>query len=121
MSVNATLSLMDITLRTGAGGKGGEGGDGQYGAIGGIGGTGGLGAGAGSGTVPSCNGGAGGVGGSGGKGGGGRGGHSIAIAYTGDAPLDNVTFETGTPGKGGLGANEAGNGQPGIKADKQQF
>jgi hypothetical protein len=120
VSVNATLSFTDITLRTGVGGKGGEGGDGQDGGIGGIGGTGGLGAGAGSGTFPACNGGAGGVGGFGGKGGGGRGGHSIAIAYTGDTPPD-ATFETGTSGEGGSGADEAGNGQPGIKADKQQF
>lgn len=117
ISLNASLTFKDVTLRVGAGGKGGEGGEGQSGGVGGIGGFGGFAAAA---TFEGCGGGRGGNGGFGGKGGGGRGGHTIAIAYTGDTPPD-ATFETGAPGEGGLGANEAGNGQPGIKADKQQF
>jgi hypothetical protein len=117
ISLNAKLSFTELTLKTGAGGIGGEGGDGQ---IGGVGGTGGLGGALTTGTQKGCVGGEGGSGGAGGKGGGGRGGHSIAIAYMGDSPPD-ATFETGTPGEGGLGLDMAANGKPGVKADTQQF
>ena len=119
ISVSASLTLTDVTMKVSTGGKGGDGGDGQNGSIGGIGGFGGAAA---AGTFKGCSGGDGGVGGFGGKGGGGRGGHSLGIAFTGgSAPTSGFTVEPGVKGMGGLGADEPGNGMPGVQAETQEF
>jgi hypothetical protein len=119
VSVGASLTLTDVTMKVSVGGKGGDGGDGQNGSVGGFGGIGGAGV---SGTFKGCTGGEGGVGGFGGKGGGGRGGHSLGIAYMGgSAPTSGFTVELGMPGPGGAGAEGAGMGMPGVQADTQQF
>lgn len=111
-SVNASVALTDVRLSSGTGGDGGEGGDGQDGGTGGVGGLGGVG----NGTLPACDGGKGGVGGFGGKGGGGRGGHSVGIAFLGTQPTaTNVTYNLGTAGQGGPGADAAGQGAPGTQ------
>jgi hypothetical protein len=112
-SVNAEVTLDDVSLTTGSGGGGGEGGDGQTGGAGGVGGLGGLG----SGTFNACGGGQGGQGGFGGKGGGGRGGVSVGIAHIGNAPTGKFTFKGGAFGKGGAGADAVGAGADGIKAE----
>jgi hypothetical protein len=117
--LNATVSIMNVSMTTGAAGKGGNGGDGQYGGVGGVGGIGGAGA---QGTLKGCTGGEGGPGGFGGKGGGGRGGHSIGIAFSGSEPkIDDATYTLGSPGAGGAGLDMATNGGPGVAAEKQSF
>jgi hypothetical protein len=119
ISMNATLTFDAVILKIGAAGNGGEGGDGQDGGLGGLGGAGGAGT---AGTFPACNGGNGGGGGAGGKGGGGRGGHAIGIAFMGIAPpSDGASITPGTAGMGGLGADAAGNGQPGVQGEMQKF
>lgn len=119
VSINATLSFTNVALTAGVAGKGGDGADGQFGGIGGDGGLGGAQA---PGTPKGCVGGIGGYGGAGGKGGGGRGGHSIGLAFMGAAPsMSGVTFTKGAEGQGGLGFDAAGNGQPGVLADTQEF
>jgi hypothetical protein len=121
LSLGSTLTFVGVTLTTGAGGKGGDGGVGQDGGFGGPPGTGGTATGM-NGLNPGCNGGPGGSGGKGGKGGGGTGGHSIAIAFTGAAPAKSGWMAaTGAFGAGGLGADPAGAGAPGVKADIQVF
>lgn len=118
ISLNATLTLTKVMLKTGAGGKGGDGGDGQGGGAGGLGGIGGTG----MGTSPGCSGGQGGPGGIGGMGGGGRGGHSVGIASAGAAPTSSdSSFQVGGPGLGGAGADMAGGGAPGVQAEQQEF
>jgi hypothetical protein len=73
-------------------------------------------------TPNACSGGQGGQGGVGGKGGGGRGGSSIAIAHLGSAPVtDGSTYTLGQPGKGGAGADAAGTGADGTKANVQEL
>jgi hypothetical protein len=119
ISAGASLTLTDVTMRVSTGGNGGDGGDGQNGSVGGLGGYGGAPA---AGTIKGCTGGEGGAGGFGGKGGGGRGGHSLGIAFTGgSAPTSGFTVEPGTKGMGGLGADDAGNGMPGVQAETQEF
>ncbi|WP_437713050.1 PGRS family protein [Sorangium sp. So ce448] len=120
VSLDATLTFDDVSLKTGRGGRGGNGGPGQEGGIGGIGGPGG--------TVPDgiqslnagCAGGPGGKGGIGGIGGGGIGGHSLGIAFRGSPPpTDGLTIATGEPGPGGNGDGDSA--AAGIKADTQEF
>jgi len=119
ISVNASLTLTDVTMKVSAGGKGGDGADGQNGSIGGLGGLGGAAA---AGTFKGCSGGEGGVGGFGGKGGGGRGGHSLGLAYMGGvAPTSGFTVELGMAGPGGAGLEAAGSGMPGVQAELQEF
>jgi hypothetical protein len=116
VSLGASFLFTNVELISGQAGDGGEGGDGQGGGIGGDGGAGGLGDSTAPSTLKACNGGGGGQGGSGGKGGGGRGGHSVGIAYVGTLPsLDGVTITTpSAAGMGGLGADDTGNGEPGV-------
>jgi hypothetical protein len=122
VSLGASLSFTEVKLTAANGGIGGEGGYGQGAAPGGNGGIGGPGDLSSPITSKACSGGEGGAGGTGGKGGGGRGGHSLGIAFTGAPPqTDGVTITTGTPGKGGPGADMAGQGADGVKADTQAF
>ncbi|WP_437875740.1 PGRS family protein [Sorangium sp. So ce513] len=122
LSLNATLSFDEVTLKTGRGGAGGKGGEGQEGGDGGAGGPGG--------TTPegatalhdACGGGAGGKGGRGGPGGGGRGGHAIGIAYKGAVPsTQGAAIELGEAGPGGAGANAEGEGAAGVQSEVQAF
>ncbi|WP_438033123.1 PGRS family protein [Sorangium sp. So ce204] len=122
VSLSATLSFEDVTLKTGRGGAGGKGGAGQEGGAGRAGGPGG--------TKPegatalniACAGGAGGKGGVGGPGGGGRGGHAIGLAYKGTVPsVQGAAIELGEAGTGGTGANAEGEGAVGVKAEVQAF
>jgi hypothetical protein len=122
VSVDASVIVIDTTLRVGTGGRGGKGGDLQPGGSGGQPGLGGNGF---SGSNPACSGGMGGKGGNGGPGGGGRGGHALALAYKGSRPLDTglLTF-AGTAGEGGLSGNEnvaMNPGEAGIAATEQEF
>lgn len=118
VSLNAKLTLKNVTLQAGKGGDGGNGSSGKAGALGGGGGAGGMSSGL-SGSKPGCKGGDGGQGGDGGFGGGARGGHSTGIAYTGDAPPvgEDVTSNAGTAGIGGT-SNPAmpTDGSPGTAA-----
>lgn len=116
VSIESSLELDDVVLRTGTGGDGGDGGLGQTGGMGGLGGLGGV-----LFAAPSCGGGAGGPGGRGGDGGGGQGGHSLGIAHTGTAPVETaVTYELGSPGIGG-GMQPPDRGADGVGAEKQTF
>jgi len=119
ISVNATLTLTDVTLHAGSGKNGGAGGDFQPG--GGF----GMGAAGGGPSAPGCSGGNGGQGGNGGPGGGGRGGHSIGLAYTGDAPAISEDVISvggfGDGGKGGTNSIKGNDGQPGTAAKTQKF
>lgn len=123
MSLDATLTFINVSLGAGNGGAGGDGGQGQDGGNGGSPGAGGKATGLS--LNPGCAGGAGGFGGKGGKGGGGTGGHSIALAYMGKAPpMAGVTFAKGMAGMGGVGDNSNGNsgdGAAGVAADMQVF
>ena len=115
LSVASTLTLDACTVVSANGGDGGGGASGQ------AGGSGGAGA---AGDVKGCNGAAGGTGGSGGGGGGGAGGDSIAVAYTGTAPMQiNATATTtGNAGKGGVGgAGQGQNGAAGVAASSMGF
>ena len=119
ISVNASITMTDVTMKVSTGGKGGDGADGQNGSFGGLGGLGGNPA---AGTVKGCNGGEGGSGGFGGKGGGGRGGHAIGLAFTGGSPpTSGFTVEPGGAGPGGAGLDAAGMGMPGVQAESQAF
>jgi hypothetical protein len=124
VSYKASLTLAEVTLKTGNGGNGGAGGDLQKGGGGGLGGSGGLDLGI-AGVKPGCKGGDGGNGGDGGPGGGGRGGHAIGLAYAGPAPtigMEQITV--GTPGMGGPGGNKnlkANQGAGGLAAQVQVF
>jgi hypothetical protein len=119
ISVNASLTLTDVTMKVSTGGKGGDGADGQNGSFGGLGGLGGAPA---AGTFKGCSGGEGGTGGFGGKGGGGRGGHAIGLAFVGGtAPTSGFTVEPGVAGPGGAGLDAAGSGMPGVQAESQEF
>ncbi|WP_437296031.1 PGRS family protein [Sorangium sp. So ce426] len=120
ISVDASLTFDDVSLKTGRGGRGGNGGPGQEGGSGGLGGLGG--------TLPTgvedlkagCAGGPGGKGGNGGIGGGGIGGHSLGIAFRGTPPpATGLTITTGEPGPGGNGDGDSA--AAGIKADTQEF
>lgn len=120
VSLDATLTFDDVSLKTGRGGRGGNGGPGQEGGSGGLGGLGG--------TLPTgvedlkagCAGGPGGKGGNGGIGGGGIGGHSLGIAFRGTPPpASGLTIATGEPGNGGNGDGDSA--AAGIKADTQEF
>jgi hypothetical protein len=115
ISLNASMSLTQVTITTGAGADGGGGAFGQSGAPGGPGGPGGDPPNAG--TKAGCSGGKGGNGGGGGPSGGGRGGHSIGIAFQATAPVtETVTVTVGAVGQGGLGApgNPGGDGAEGM-------
>jgi hypothetical protein len=104
-SVGATISLVDCTLTAGKGGTGGAGGDAQSGGLGGLAGLGGNPSGQ-AGSKGACAGGSGGQGGDGGPGGGGLGGPSIAIAFTGTAPVQmSVAITAGNAGVGGIGGD----------------
>jgi hypothetical protein len=100
LSVDATLTLTDVSLAAGGGGPGGAGAAGQPGGSGGQPGLAGAGGGA-------CAGGQGGQGGDGGDSGGGLGGYSIALAFTGTAPTEMGTTmaSAGAPGPGGAGGD----------------
>lgn len=116
------VTLVDVTVKAGAGGMGGAGDSGQEGMEGGTEGGPGTGSGA-------CSGGAGGKGGQGGAGGGGRGGPSVAIAYVGDPPTeqgDNQVDAAATPAAGGDGGdggvgNTGGPGAEGATAARLAF
>lgn len=102
VSLNATVTMTGGSIRAGNGGKGGTGGDGQSGGKGGDGGQ--AGDDNNDDEASACDGGKGGRGGDGGPGGGGLGGHSLAIAFTGSAPvLTEVSLDIGMPGDGGPG------------------
>jgi len=122
VSLKASLTLKEVTLRTGNGGSGGAGGDRQVGGDPGADGAGGIKV---AGLQAGCDGGKGGPGGDGGAGGGGRGGHAIGLAYTGTAPaIDMKQITVGTAGKGGLGgSNNVKNNQgaDGVAAPMQEF
>ncbi|WP_437939883.1 PGRS family protein [Sorangium sp. So ce341] len=121
VSVDAKLTLVDVTLKAGKGGNGGNGGPGQEGGPGGMGGNGGSNLDISS-LKAGCDGGQGGKGGNGGRGGGGRGGHALGIAFIGLEPsLDKVTFISGKAGTGGRGDEAAGNGADGEAADTVDF
>jgi len=117
LSLGATVTLENVTVKAGAGGKGGAGSAGQTGQAGGA-----RGDGVGAGT--GCPGGSGGQGGQGGGGGGGAGGHSVAVAYSGTKPTQkSVTAEPATaaakggdPGSTGAGATAATAGADGKTA-----
>ncbi|WP_437876512.1 hypothetical protein [Sorangium sp. So ce513] len=98
--------MRDTKITADFGGWGGDGGEPQDGGRGGRGAPGGA---LGDGFY-SCVGGRGGEGGPGGYGGPGRGGDSIGIAYLDEdqLTLENVTIETGEPGKGGTSWNHDG-------------
>lgn len=121
VSVNATVSLDNVSIRTGSGGQGGAGDAGQEGMDGGE-------AGQQGGPSGACPGGPGGKGGRGGAGGGGRGGPSVGIAFVGDAPIETGTIEIevddqalgGMGGDGGPG-NQGGVGGLGIAVQRQEF
>ncbi|WP_437645796.1 PGRS family protein [Sorangium sp. So ce362] len=122
LSLNATLSFEDVTLKTGHGGAGGKGGAGQDGGAGGAGGPGGKKLEDARALNDACAGGPGGKGGPGGQGGGGRGGHALGIAYRGAAPpAQGATIELGEAGPGSTGANAEGEGAAGVKAEVQAF
>lgn len=123
LSINASITLTDTSLRSGPGGTGGSGGDLQPGGSGGDAGKGGQGA---AGSKPACAGGQGGSGGDGGPGAGGNGGPSFGIAYKGTPPtrLGATEVTPADPGKGGLGGsvNVAQNpGSPGTSAEEIHF
>ncbi len=114
---DSTLTLDQVTVRTGAGGGGGRGGDGGAGGAGVAGSGGGIG-GTVSGTSSTkhqgSSGGAGGdgsTGGTGGCGGGGSGGWSIGVFAVGSSTLDpqNVTYDLGEPGSAGAACPAATN------------
>jgi hypothetical protein len=100
--VNASnVRVGDSKLSTGKAGNGGIGGAGESGRTGAPGGFG------------ACGGGLGGRGGNGGGGSGGRGGHSIAVVYSGEAPiLTQTTLETADAG--GTGGDPGNIGTPGA-------
>jgi hypothetical protein len=105
VSLNASLTLTEVTIKAGNGGKGGAGGDFQGGGLPGNGGSGGTNSMV-AGLKAGCKGGDGGTGGDGGPGGGGRGGHTIGMAFKGSAPsIDAKDMTLGVPGAGGLGGN----------------
>ncbi|XYI00435.1 hypothetical protein ACMHYB_12035 [Sorangium sp. So ce1128] len=113
VSINATLSFEEVTLRAGRGGDGGDGSFGQDGGPGGMGGPGGNVPAGSIGLDPACAGGRGGPGGTGGRGAGGQGGHSLGIAFRDtDLPangdIEGVKITPGQPGLGGAG----GQGDP---------
>jgi hypothetical protein len=104
VSLGATLTLTNVTLKAGNGGAGGDGGLGQSGGMGGVPGAGGTVPAGSTNLNPGCHGGPGGAGGPGGQGGGGTGGHSLGIAVMGSATAtSDWTATTATPGAGGKG------------------
>ncbi|MGK4006745.1 PGRS family protein [Sorangium sp. So ce1036] len=113
LSIDASLSFEDVTLRAGKGGDGGDGGFGQEGGNGGVGGRRGELVPGSYGLLPACDGGLGGTGGTGGRGGGGQGGHSVGIAWRGSQVTDSSEPPSITPGQPGLG----GEGASGKGAD----
>ncbi|WP_437755884.1 hypothetical protein [Sorangium sp. So ce1389] len=100
IALHAKLTVRESVIESRGGGPGGDGGPPQGGGDGGRGASGGA---VGDGTW-SCSGGNGGRGGDGGYGGPGRGGDSIGIAYLDEdqLTLEDVTFELGPPGEGGV-------------------
>ncbi|CAN91763.1 PE_PGRS family protein [Sorangium cellulosum So ce56] len=120
VSLDAKLTLNDVSLIAGKGGQGGNGNAGQIGGAGGNGGVGGVSQTFGPNNFlrDACAGGWGGRGGTGGKGGGGQGGHSLGIAFLGTQDtipsLDGTVIELGTPGAGGEGSAVAQDGAPGL-------
>ena len=120
VSVNAALTLEDVTLESADGGDGGAGGAGQPGGPGGVGGDGAC-----DGSLCSCDGGDGGKGGDGGPGGGGSGGHSLGIGFVGVPPtLTGSSAATlGQPGAGGLGGGgiTANQGAMGLSQAQLDF
>ncbi|MBK8213799.1 MAG: DUF1565 domain-containing protein [Myxococcales bacterium] len=105
LSLGATVTLENVTVKAGTGGKGGAGSGGQTGQMGGA-------AGAPASLGIGCTGGPGGQGGQGGGGGGGAGGHSVAVAYSGTKPTQKgvkaepaaTAAKGGDPGETGPGA-----------------
>ncbi|AUX25424.1 uncharacterized protein SOCEGT47_059710 [Sorangium cellulosum] len=122
LALHAKVTVRDSRIWTRPAMRGANGGEPQRGGRGGRGGVGGY--------WPeawghACDGGDGGLGGLGGYGGGGRGGDSIGIAYLDEDQLvlENVTFELGEPGKGGIGNPEdpATWGEDGLAVETLRF
>ncbi|XXX74869.1 hypothetical protein WMF30_45170 [Sorangium sp. So ce134] len=122
LALHAKVTVRDSRIITHSGMNGADGGEPQSGNRGGRGGAGGY--------WPddwghACDGGDGGFGGRGGYGGGGRGGDSIGIAHLDDTQLvlENVTFELGEPGVGGIGnpADPVTWGEDGIVVETLRF
>ncbi|WP_437974010.1 hypothetical protein [Sorangium sp. So ce295] len=114
--------MRDSEITTISGGKGGDGGPPQKGGRGGRGAPGAADVDA----VQGCFGGPGGEGGHGGYGGPGRGGDSIGVAYLdeGRLTLEDVIFEIGPPGHGGMSWNHDGTttmGQSGERHEALRF
>ncbi|XXT22113.1 hypothetical protein WME94_11190 [Sorangium sp. So ce429] len=104
ISLDATISFENVTLKAGDGGDGGDGAPGQFGGEGGDGGDGGMAVGT---LSPGCKGGKGGKGGDGGHGGGGLGGHSLGIAFVGkEPPVAGRKITIGGAGLGGTGPDD---------------
>ena len=118
ISLDATLTLTDVTLTAGQGGDGGNGGNAQNGGVKGDKGALVMPV---TGATASCAGGDGGVGGKGGPGGGGAGGHSLGIAYTGTLPVATIvnTMMPGNGGNGGMGNNNPNNNGAGVDGLEQ--
>jgi hypothetical protein len=124
LSDNCTeIAIEHMTVKTGSGGTAAGGG------AGGLGGVGGIGAGGGGGKADNPDkgwggdgghGGNGEAGGTGGFGGGGGGGPVIGIwQYQSLSSRQNVTFELGAPGAGGLRLD--GNGLQGVTGESAEF
>lgn len=117
LSLGATVTLQNVTVKAGTGGKGAAGSGGQAGQPGGL-------AGSPAAAGIGCPGGSGGQGGQGGGGGGGAGGHSVAVAYTGRKPEQTgvkaepaaTAAKGGDPGETGPGATAATPGKDGETA-----
>ncbi|WP_437741459.1 hypothetical protein WMF39_38370 [Sorangium sp. So ce1504] len=122
LALHAKVTVRDSRIGTGPAMPGTDGGEPQEGSRGG---RGGVGAYSPDEIVRACDGGDGGFGGRGGYGGGGRGGDSIGIAYLDEDQLvlENVTFELGEPGEGGIGnpADPATWGEDGIAVETSRF
>ncbi|WP_437553444.1 hypothetical protein WME97_18435 [Sorangium sp. So ce367] len=122
VALHAKLTLRDSVVTTIDAGPGGDGGEPEDGGKGGRGAPGGA---VGDGTW-SCEGGNGGRGGDGGYGGPGRGGDSIGIAYLDEdqLTLEDVTYDLGPPGKGGVSWDWSGeeiHGQDGTRVETLRF
>ncbi|KYG11183.1 hypothetical protein BE21_08410 [Sorangium cellulosum] len=122
LALHAKVTVRDSLIGTGPAMPGADGGAPQDGSRGG---RGGIGAYSPDAIARACDGGDGGLGGPGGYGGGGRGGDSIGIAHLDDTELvlENVTFELGEPGAGGIGnpADPATWGEDGIAVEALRF
>ncbi|WP_437276838.1 hypothetical protein WME90_37135 [Sorangium sp. So ce375] len=122
LALHARVTVRGSRIGTRPAMRGAHGGEPQRGGLGGLRGSAGYWPDA---SGRACDGGDGGLGGRGGYGGGGRGGDSIGIAYLDEDQLvlENVTFELGEPGVGGIGnpADPATWGEDGIAVETLRF